>query len=228
MPDSAEASSDSGVGDRVDASLRRQRWQFGLHTLILLIVTIAVWLSHVVNRREITALEARIKVMRPMVPELVIDDPRQIAVVKLEEHWFDENRWEIFLPAGDYRLSVATHDVDEQGTAPTVASAPLQAGRQLIELEQKRTDRGWQVAVTLNGNPALTVDEPAQWDPATGSSGGSNVSRCTQEPPDRPLELFRRRFMSPPDAKGTSRTPAGPTNGILLWIEPTSAPAARP
>ena len=59
---------------------------------------IAVWMTCFLNRRQNARLEARIQALLPLVHELVIDDPAKIAVVKLEEYWYDENRWEVYLP----------------------------------------------------------------------------------------------------------------------------------
>ena len=37
--------------------------------------------------------------------------------------------------------------------------------------------------------------------------------------PERPVILFRRRFMGPRDDQGRSVVPEGPTAGVMLWIE---------
>src|SRR5215468_248973 len=72
----------------------------------LLMAAIAVWMAYFVNRRHNAALEARIKTMVPLAHELIIDDPKKIAVVRMEEYWYDENRWDLYLPEGRYRLCV--------------------------------------------------------------------------------------------------------------------------
>ncbi len=107
----------------------RRRWQVGLRTLFLLMAAIAVWMGYSVNLRDNAALRARIEAMIPIAHELVIDDDAKIAVVKMEPYWYDENRWEIHLPDGSYRLCIATRGVDENGFAPVKKSAAIGAGR---------------------------------------------------------------------------------------------------
>ena len=184
----------------------RKRWQVGLRTVFLLLAAIAVWMTYFLNRRHNAALAARIAVMRPMARELAIDDEGRIAVVKLEELWFDENRWEVYLPDGAYRLCLATRGIEQNGLVPAVKSARLGAGRHFLALEQQRVESGWRVTATWDGTGRLTVEEPAGWDPGSGSSGGGSFSVSTQLAADQPVVLFRRIF-SRPVGKGQSRTP---------------------
>jgi hypothetical protein len=205
----------------------RNRWQFGLRTVFLLMAAIAVWMAYVINRREIATLEARIKAMQPLAHELIVDDPTKIAAVKLAEYWYDENRWDVYLPGGRYRLCLATRGVDDNGLAPVVKSRAITAGRHRLALEQQKENDAWRVAVTLDGAVALAAAEPKEWDPGTGSSGGGQYSLSEQFRVDQPTVLFRRRFMRK-DATGLMTTPPGPTEGILLWIEPVTGPDPKP
>lgn len=113
----------------------RQRWQIGLQTLCLLVVAVAVWTTFFVNRRQNALLQAKIAVMRPLARDLVIDDLKQIAVVKLNELWMGDHRWDIYLPDGKYRLCMATHEVARTGLAPIVQSNLVGGGRHQIALE---------------------------------------------------------------------------------------------
>jgi hypothetical protein len=205
---------------------RRRRWQLGVRTLLLLMAAIAVWMAYFVNRRHNAALAARIKAMVPLAHELVIEDARKIAVVKLEEYWFDENRWEVYLPAGQYRLCVATHGIDKNGLAPVVKSTPIEAGRHLLALEQQRDNDVWRITALWDGRERIAVEEPKDWDPGTGSVGGGDYSLSEQLPPDQPAVLFRRRFMREV-GKGRTTTPNGPTEGLMLWIERTAGPSTN-
>jgi hypothetical protein len=186
--------------------------------MVLLTAAIAVWVTYYSNRKYNAGLEARIAVMRPMAHELAIDDPGQIAVVKLEELWYDENRWDLFLPDGRYRLCLATREIGPTGLAPVVKSARLGPGRHSLALEERREGPGWRVVAMWDGTGWLGAGEPAEWDPGVGSTGGGEYSVSTQLPADKPAVLFRRIF-NRRDAKGVSSTPAVPAEGILLWIE---------
>jgi hypothetical protein len=186
--------------------------------LFLFMTAIAVWTVYFSNRHHIAALEARIAAMQPLAHELIVSDADKIAVVKLEELWYDENRWEISLPDKPYRLCLATHEIDNGGFAPAVKSQQLGAGRHLMALKQQPGNPGWRVAVAWDGKELLAVEEPPGWYPGKGSTGGGQYSQCAELAADQPVVLFRRRF-SQPDGTGRVTTPSGPTEGILLWIE---------
>lgn len=201
------------------AKSRATRFQFGLRSLFLLVAATAVWTTYFSNRHRITALEAGITTMRPLAHELVVNDADKIAVVKLEELWYDDNRWEVSLPDVKHRLCLATREIDTEGLAPVMRSEAIEAGRHSIYLKQREDGAGWLVTAGWDGSRLLLVQEPKEWNPGSGSTGGGHHSQCTQSAVDEPLILFRRRF-SLPSHTGQVTTPPGPTEGILLWIEP--------
>ena len=205
----------------------RGRWQVGLPTLLLLMAAIAVWMTCFLNRRQNARLEARIQALLPLVHELVIDDHAKIAVVKLEEYWYDENRWEIYLPPGDYRLCLATRGVDNQGFPTAMKDVPLAAGRYVLSMEQRLEQEIRRIAVFCDGKEQLSVKEPKEWDTGSSSSSGMLDAISHQFPADQPAELLRRQF-SRPNAQGRTTSPTGPTEGLLLWIERTAGPVAKP
>ncbi len=139
--------------------------------------------------------------------------------MKREEQWYDDNHWDIHLPAGHYRLCLATHEIGQSKFAPVVKSEPIGAGRHDLALTQQRGDMGWQVHVIQDGSELFSWEEPREWDPAVGSVGGGQYTLNTQLPADQPFVLFRRRFTRL-DAQGRAMTPLGPCEGILLWLEP--------
>jgi len=198
----------------------RSRWQVGLGSLAFLVLVIAVWMTYFVNRLEIDRLESRIAALRPMSRELVVTDPSQIAAVGLTAMWFDENRWEVYLPEGSYRLRLATREVATDGLAPAVKSLPIGPGWHRVDLEIVPDKAVWKIAVGLDRAGRVEAEEPKEWASDRGSEGGGQVSRSQQQPADRPLVLFRRRFMP----LGRSAAPIGPTDGVLLWIERTAGP----
>src|SRR3954468_20955325 len=102
MPETFESPAGSAPEDPIATRPRRARWQVGIRTLVLLTAAIAVWMTVLINRRHNALLDSRIRAMRSLARELLVDDPKRIAVVKLEEMWIDENQWLIHLPAGRY------------------------------------------------------------------------------------------------------------------------------
>lgn len=194
----------------------RNRWQVGLLTLCLLVVTVAVWTAFVVNRRQNALLEAKIAVMRPLARELAIDDPGQIAIVKLEALWMGENQWDLYLPDGKYRLCLATHEIGMTGLPPIVKSSPLEAGRHQIALEQKKDSAGCQVTVRWDGTGQFSTREPKEWDTGESSTTEGGYTTSTQMPTNKPAILLRTWFMTP---EQRSVPPTSPSDGILLWIE---------
>lgn len=200
--------------------MSRGRWQVGLRTAFLVTAAIAVWLALAVNRQRNADLLERIKALRPLARALVIDDPKKIAVVKLQELWMDDNRWDLHLPAGrSYRLCLATRGIPAQGLAPAGASSRLAAGRQRLAVERTRTGDTWRIVVNSDERPLLTVKEPRDWD--TGSSSSTvEFTESTQLAADRPIVLLRTSFARR-TAGGVMSTSTNnaPSDGILLWIE---------
>lgn len=194
------------------------RWQIGVRAMILLTAAFAVWFAYFQNRAEIARLGPRIAAMRSLARELVVVDESKVAAVMHGELWMDDHRWEVYLPEGEYRLNLATREIDDKGMVSPLKSVPLPAGRRQLALEQKLEGETWHVTVTLDGKRVLGAEEPKAWDPGAGSSGGGEFSTSRQFDGDKPIVLFRRRFMRPV-AKGQFSTPNGPCEGILMWIE---------
>ncbi|MDB5351856.1 MAG: hypothetical protein JWN86_3103 [Planctomycetota bacterium] len=222
-PQPAEVETREPVGPRPG----RARWQVGLQTLVLLMVAIAVWTAFFVNRRQIAALESRIAATRPLAHELGIEDVNKIAVVKLDELWYDENQWDIYLPEGKYRLCMATRGIDQNRLGPVVKSAPIAAGKHHLALEQQAIRSGWRITATWDGTGRLVAEESKDWDPGHGSMGGGRHSLSTQLAADQPAVLFRRIF-SRSTGNNQFSTPSGPAEGLLLWIEPVAGSNKTP
>jgi hypothetical protein len=196
-----------------------RRPQIGLRTMVLLIAVIGVGMTVVVNRRQIQALESSLPAIRQLARALKIDDASQIAIVKLDQLWMNSDRWDVYLPAGEYRICLATQEIDDKGLGALKKSAPIKAGRHRLGLEFQRDGDLWRFQVTADGSELLGTDETKEWGATGHSSGGGDVySTSTQLPADTPLVLYRRRNgvrVSPT----RTVTPKGPIEGILLWIE---------
>ena len=227
MTDNLHAFEPSGSSIPAVKEQGRRRWQIGLRTLFLLIAAIAVWMTYFLNRRDNASLEARIKAMVPLAHELIVDDPKRIAVVKLDEHWFDENRWEIYLPDGQYRLSLATRGISDAGLASVAKSTPIASGRHHLALEQRLDKDFWRISALWDGTELIAVDEPKVWNAGSGWIGGGEYSLSEQLPPDKPAVLYRRRFMGP-SGNGQATSANASTEGILIWIERTAGTKAKP
>jgi hypothetical protein len=206
----------------------RNRWHVSVRSLVLLTASIAVWLTYAINRRHNAMLEARISAMVPVAHELRIDDPKAIAVVALDEWFFDASRWDLYLPDGPYRLCLATRGITFERFAPVVKSAPLKAGRHHIALDERRNGEAWRITVAWDGTGLMAVDEPGDWhDPSGGWTSSSDATpSCRQRPADDPVILLRTRFYRPDSAAETG--PSEPRDGILLWIEKVGTPHGAP
>jgi hypothetical protein len=204
-----------------------RRWQVGLRALLLLLAVIAVWMTAFVNRRQSERLETRIRVMRPLVRELKIDDTSKVAVVKLEEVFVEDNRWDVYLPSGEYRICVATREISRQGLVASKKSATIKAGKHRLGLELRKIEGRKRIMVTSDGSELLTFEENWDWGFLGNYSGGGEFAVSTQQPRDEPLVLFRRIYMVP---NGPTRwvTPKNPADGLLIWIEPVNVPKPSP
>lgn len=224
MSEPVESPIESSPNDSAMAGPRRTRWQVGIRTLVLVIATFAVWMTVLINRRQVARLESRIAAIRPLAHELLVEDEKKIAIVKLAEKWMDENQWDLHLPAREYRLCIATRGIDREGFPASEASAPLKSGRHRLVLLQGRDQSAHRISVVCDGTPIVTVDEPIGRNQWMGSEGGGQFSTIEQLAADKPIVLYRKRFMKPTGKKGFSQTPTGPTEGIMVWIEPLPRP----
>jgi hypothetical protein len=160
--------------------------------------------------------------MRQMARELIVEDEEQIAVVMLPQEWMDESRWDIHLPEGEYVIRLATRQIDKQGFAPVVEERPISAGQHRIELTVSEEGSGREITVTDDDRPLIEAEEGPDWNVGGGSEGGSEIGNCVHRSADEPLVLFRRRFRQRATG-GASIPPKGPTEGLMLWIEPVGS-----
>jgi hypothetical protein len=196
----------------------KSRWQVGLRTLFLLIFAVAAWLGVITNRERTRALQSRLDVIRSLVRELEVDDPGQIAVVKKLDQWMSEDRWDLYLPPGSYRICMATREVGDDGFPPTMKSAPIRSGRHRVALDQRTAESSWKGVLTCDGSEQLTIEEPKTF-PGDGSSSSGEISVSDQFPANRPVVLSRCQF-SNSSAGGGSVAPTATSNGLMVWIEP--------
>ena len=202
----------------------KSRWQVGLRTLFLLICAVAAWLGVIMNRERTRALQARLDVTRSLVRELEVDDPGQIAVVKKPDQWMDEDRWDLYLPPGSYRICMATRQVGSDGLPPAMKWAPIRPGRHRLALEERMGENSWKGVLTCDGSEYLMIEEPKTF-PGDHTSTSQVISVSDQFPANLPVVLSRSQF-SNSSAGGGSVAPTAVSDGLMIWIEPD--PAATP
>ena len=199
--------------------LPRKRWQFNIRLILLAMAALGVWMAVVVNRRAIPRLQRRVDSIRPLLNrELQVKDESQIAIVNSEETWYDDNEWQVYLPSSGYQLSLATQQIDLKNTPAAGQTAPLPAGRFRLKLTQEQHDGGWRVMVTKDGEELLKIDEPLAFRPDRLTIGGTHFTTSRQFKPSETVVLFRRPSLR------NSLSPTKPSEGLLLWIEPVTAP----
>lgn len=223
-PSDTESTSTAASGSAtLPPTPRRRRPQFGLSTMMLLILAVASWAAHWQARSELTRIQAELPRLREISRQLQVDDPTQYAVARHHETWNDDYRWRIYLPPRyRHQLKLATEQVDQQGLPEAAQQGEIAAGEHEVELNYEKVDERWQIAVFVDGQVVVADERPVAWNAGRGSSGGAQFSESRQQPVVLPLELFRRRFMVPTDPTshgGRATVPAGPCDGILLWIE---------
>lgn len=198
---------------------RRSRWQFGLRSMLAATALVAVWTAHVNNRRVIRDLEGRIESIRHLARELEVTDPARFASVKLDALWYDENRWDLHVPDGSFRVCLATRGIEQNEFPADFRWRPLPPGRRSMELKQSSDADGQRISVLVDGSPLVEAVEPKEWLPSAGTSTNEmNEGKADPSKPDRRPLVFRRRFMVP-KGQGSSAAPDGPGGGILMWIE---------
>ena len=210
------------IGGPESTRPRQLRLQLGLRVVFWLVAVFAVWMTVGINRSENRRLAAKIEQLRPIARDLVVDDPTRIAVVKLDELWYDESRWDVYLPPGKYRVCLATREVDDKGFPEAFWRAPIEPGRHRLGLELKMLGSARRIEIIRDGASLLSIRETNDWAGSGWSSQGA-FSTSEQRPADQRLELHRRRF-SYSDGKGRNVRDFGPSNGILLWIQKTDGP----
>ena len=209
---------------------RRLRPRWNLLTLMLIVPVVATWSQYFRLRQENARLRGGIQTMEGQSRKLRIEHADRLAVVRLPESWYDELKWQVALPSEEavaaggarYKLCMATRNVDSDATAafPPAKEFVLPPGRHEIELKTFRKQGKWNIIALLDDNPMIEITEPADWDPGHGGAGGASWERPHQ-PSNMawPVELYRAVFSVEKPNQGFG-LPDGPSNGVLLWLQP--------
>ena len=206
-----------------DSTMRHGRpigLQVGLRHLLLVTFCAGVWFAYWTNRVEIARLEPKLVDLQKLSPELRVVDPNRIAIVQLSSPWISIMRWDVYIPTDTVRICIATEGIDHFGVPDNYLSVPLPKGRYEIQLDEQQDANSIRYLVTQNGRSCIDI-EKGLTDGNFGSSMSTRVSSQSQQfDGNVPCELIRRRFNVPvPGSPGSSRTPAEPSQGVLLWIQ---------
>jgi hypothetical protein len=207
-----------------------RRWQLSLQTTCLMVLATAAGITVAINHREIPILKSRIESARALVRELDVTNPKAYHAVKLNQLWNDDERWEVYVPDGERRLYLATHEIKGAKTPPPVKSLPLRQGRHQFSLKTTRDAEGWRISVEVDDGSVIEANEPKSWNAGIGTSGGGEIANSTEFAPHKPLILFQQLMLVPDGAQSWTTPRSG--NGIQLWIDrdqPPSGPeSAKP
>lgn len=220
------------TGSDTSPEANRSAWrkrlpQIGLSTLLLATACIAAWVSTWRSQRQIERLDARVTAMKSLTRELVVKDRTQIAIVRQQPEFDDQELWHVYLPSDSLGLHLKTRKVPAMNGAVSSqagdAVAPLTAGHHKIELksEARESDDGeeeWVIQVFVDDQPVLAVREPSQWKPRGGNTTSSRYDKQADLPADQPVVLFHRLFRNR-SSKYSSKPPPPSENGIVLWIQ---------
>jgi hypothetical protein len=197
---------------------RIRRPQVSLSTLLLLIATLAVWFGYWNASRQTQRLRRNMSGLLSISRELDVKDPTQAAAVARVPEWLGESIWDIYLPKdGLYEVCLAFDQIDAEGLVTPLQRVRINPGYRTVELKYETETEESIASVLVDGKVVIEETRPKDWEPRRGSTGASVIYQSEQFDPTRPLVLYRKRFRSP---DGASPPKVGPTQGILVWIEP--------
>jgi hypothetical protein len=194
--------------------------QVGLRQLLLATLCAGVWFAHWANQDAIAMLEPRLANLQTLSPELIVVDPARTAVVQLPSPWFSTRGWEVYVPTDKVRICIATEDIDQSGFPAKYESALLPKGQYEIQFDEQIENGGHRFLVTKDGQSCLNLEKQFL-NASRGSSTSSDVStQSTQFENHAPIVLIRRRNSVPvPNTPGSSQSPSGPAEGLMLWLQ---------
>ena len=235
----------------------RIRPRISLLTLLLLTAIAAMAIVIAQLWREVGPLRAEVRRLRSEVGYLTIEDPTKAYAISVPT--FEENswRWRIFLPPGRmYALNERSgrlpapsqHPGDEwfdavkrHGSGSSSSGSNL-SGEFTLEAKLIKQDDRWLLVTQFtksDGDSSTrsggrTSIHPDEWlSEQRSRPTRSDVPAVDQKTFDRDAPILLLHRMEPliTETEGgfTSRTPEGPANGFVLWIEAQAPePPAKP
>ena len=209
---------------------RRFRPRWSLLTLILLASAVCTWSLYYRLRHDNARLRVGIQTMKGQSRKLRIEHPDRLAVVLLPESWYDETKWDVALPSeksvaaggATYKLCLATREIDlPREGFPPAEEFILPPGRHQIELRTVGNRGEWNIIALLDDQPVIDVTEPADWNPGHGGAGTSALWERPYQPGGVTQSVMLSRWVFSVDKPNQGfGLPDGPSNGVLLWLQP--------
>jgi len=216
----------------------RRRLRFGLRTILLLVVIIALAVAQITAIRrvqQVTAINLRLaqenKKLRVEAGYLEVEDPSKVAVLQLPQ--LDELtwRWKVYLPNGRWLAKHRLREIPVKGggTIRDSGSAALDGGREvLVAASVRRGANGeWQFIMQVGESSSRnSLGDNHGLVPAAGHSGRHSSSpgrgKVATFEPTETIELLRLRtddVVETSPSSSTTKETKEPTDGILIWLE---------
>jgi hypothetical protein len=188
----------------------RRRWQWNLKTLLLLMAAIATWTAYICTTRLNQHLRSEVGTLRDLAGELVVTNAKQFAIVNSPDQWFDDFRWDVYLPPGSqYVIKLGTRELDETGIPEATQEVQLSPGRYQVHLEQVQRDNYCEINVEVDGHVVISDRESRTW--SGFLIGLGDYTHTQQFPTSKPLGLQQSRALV--------RLARPLPNVRILWIE---------
>jgi hypothetical protein len=211
---------------------RSFRGQFAIADLLLALTVVAAWTAFTVSQSRIGRLNDQIQTLQKMTGELSVTDATKYIAIGQTVIRYNDEAWQVHLPEGhEYRLHLATREVQQTGFPEKQQVANISPGLHRIQLSQTREEKDFRFTVAVDDEVKLDVRETADWYESNGS-GSTGVGKAQQlSSIDQQLVLKRLRVYIMQSANSSSPAPdTQPVNGLLLWItaqEPSAEQASR-
>lgn len=204
--------------------------RFSLRALMLALVLLTLFASHLVTSYRLWRAEGEVRRLRDQLGELVVSDPTRIHVLPVELQEPKAWRWRLYLPPSrNYELHEAMSDIPPQGVVRGGHSV-FRPGEYTVTARIQRDEHArWSLMLFYDQGSASMPFPAEQTDWLERREGGFQTEgvigtvhgRGTQVfAPNDAVVLLRVRASTKVPGGGWS-APAGPTQGVLLWIRPT-------
>jgi len=196
--------------------------QFSLRKLLLSIAVVVLILSHALSSYRLWVTSNELQELKRRHGILVVEDDSRAQALKIDLQQPFAWRWRVYLPEGrQYQVCATTDDIAEQGLPTDRGGLGLPPGEHEITVKVQRNERGeWMLGLYKDGvtSEQKIPEGHTDWLESPSGSGATFVSSLSFEP-TAPCELLRLRALVP-QPNGSSAPPTGPSDGLLVWVEP--------